>query len=398
MQPPSRSSMWRLGFPTKKNFNDNALYCGGMQVQWQRNGGKCGICGDPYHMPYPRDNEANGKYGQGIITREYASGQVIEAVVDVTTNHRGYFEFKICPNNNIKREASQQCLDNYPLKLAYGEGTKYYVGGKGNGEIKVKLQLPKGLTCAQCVFQWTYVAGNNWGRCPDGSSKLGCGPQETFRGCADIAIGGNNNIYPYTPNLNDIGNTFSPYATYYKSIKPKYFKDTSFSRYPKYALEASRQDQRNKTSFITKNKRNKVKSLSHAASWMKLHLDDKRTEAPKSTNDTSYRSLLEHVPGYILQDSPSSSMLDNPSSLILSNPSSLIMDNPTVSSDSTYFTEIPDVETSRKESQLKKMLQQREKEIKLLRFYLQNPKSSSSRKVTRGFSLGGRTYKDFWYL
>ena len=36
-------------------------------------------------------------------------------------------------------------------------------------------------------------AGNNWGSCVeqgiDGAS-LGCGPQETFRACSDIAIAG----------------------------------------------------------------------------------------------------------------------------------------------------------------------------------------------------------------
>lgn len=30
--------------------------------------------------------------------------------------------------------------------------------------------------------------GNNWGQCPDGSGALGCGPQESFRGCSDITI------------------------------------------------------------------------------------------------------------------------------------------------------------------------------------------------------------------
>lgn len=40
----------------------------------------------------------------------------------------------------------------------------------------------------QCIIQWTYVAGNNWGICEDGTSGNGCGPQETFRGCSDIAI------------------------------------------------------------------------------------------------------------------------------------------------------------------------------------------------------------------
>ncbi len=37
-------------------------------------------------------------------------------------------------------------------------------------------------------MQWTYTCGNNWGFCADGSGALGCGPQETFRACADVAI------------------------------------------------------------------------------------------------------------------------------------------------------------------------------------------------------------------
>ena len=37
---------------------------------------------------------------------------------------------------------------------------------------------------------WTYpYQGNNWGKCEDGiTAAVGCGPQETFRGCADIEI------------------------------------------------------------------------------------------------------------------------------------------------------------------------------------------------------------------
>lgn len=32
MDPPSRSSMWRLGFETPANYNDNELFCGGFGV------------------------------------------------------------------------------------------------------------------------------------------------------------------------------------------------------------------------------------------------------------------------------------------------------------------------------------------------------------------------------
>ena len=48
IEPPSRSTMWRYGFSTPPNYNDHESYCGGFTRQWQTNGGKCGICGDPW--------------------------------------------------------------------------------------------------------------------------------------------------------------------------------------------------------------------------------------------------------------------------------------------------------------------------------------------------------------
>lgn len=32
------------------------------------------------------------------------------------------------------------------------------------------------------------LIGNTWGRCDDGTYGEGCGPQEIFRNCADVAI------------------------------------------------------------------------------------------------------------------------------------------------------------------------------------------------------------------
>lgn len=39
------------------------------------------------------------------------------------------------------------------------------------------------------MLQWKYIAGNNWGICADGNGAVGCGDQEEFRACSDIAIG-----------------------------------------------------------------------------------------------------------------------------------------------------------------------------------------------------------------
>lgn len=33
LNPPSRSSMWRYGFPTPVNYQDNQLWCGGSWVR-----------------------------------------------------------------------------------------------------------------------------------------------------------------------------------------------------------------------------------------------------------------------------------------------------------------------------------------------------------------------------
>lgn len=39
-EPPSRSSMWRFGFNTPHNYNDNQLFCGGFDVS-KDVGGSC---------------------------------------------------------------------------------------------------------------------------------------------------------------------------------------------------------------------------------------------------------------------------------------------------------------------------------------------------------------------
>ncbi|KAG8199109.1 hypothetical protein JTE90_016246 [Oedothorax gibbosus] len=188
LEPPSRSSMWRFGYDTPPNYDDNELFCGGIFVQSVVNKGKCGVCGDPYNVPQPRPNEAGGKFGLGIIVRNYTEGQDIKVTVDLTANHLGYFEFKICPNNNPKSIVSQNCLDKYLLRMSDGTGTRFLVNSDHLGPIGIWLKLPPGLTCKQCVLQWEYIGGNNWGLCSVGEPRIGCGPQETFRSCADVAI------------------------------------------------------------------------------------------------------------------------------------------------------------------------------------------------------------------
>lgn len=192
IEPPSRSSAFRYGFQTPPNYNDHELYCGGFARQ-QRNGGKCGECGDPWDVPQPRPNEHGGKYGQGVIVRKYNPGSDMTIRVELTASHMGYFEFRLCPN----LAAKQDCLDKHLLELLGGTpslpqpgdlNTRFYPRN-GSRIYDIKARLPEGLECGNCVLQWRYIAGNNWGMCDNGTGAVGCGPQEEFRACSDISIG-----------------------------------------------------------------------------------------------------------------------------------------------------------------------------------------------------------------
>ncbi|KAH8379369.1 hypothetical protein KR009_004444, partial [Drosophila setifemur] len=204
IEPPSRASAWRYGFQTVPDYNDHELYCGGFTRQWRRNGGKCGECGDAWDMPEPRPHENGGQWGQGVIVRRYLPKSEMTIRVELTASHMGYFEFRLCPKPNAK----QACLDQNLLRILGGSpsqpsptdlDTRFYPRN-GSRIYEIKTQLPE-FTCDQCVLQWKYVAGNNWGTCSDGNGAVGCGPQEEFRACSDIAMSldARNPIRPSRP-------------------------------------------------------------------------------------------------------------------------------------------------------------------------------------------------------
>ena len=56
------------------------------------------------------------------------------------------------------------------------------------------------LVLPRCVLQWTWTSANSWGRCSNGTAGLGCGPQETFRNCADVRIVTSAAYLPATDN------------------------------------------------------------------------------------------------------------------------------------------------------------------------------------------------------
>lgn len=188
VQPPSRSSMWRFGFDNPINVDDAQGFCGGFQTQWNENGGKCGICGDNY-ADFPRENEAPyGKYANGIIVAMYEPGQLINVTIHLTANHKGWVEYRLCQNNDPKAAVTQDCLDKH--LLAAEDGNTRFQILSGMEFITHFVRLPPDVTCKDCVLQWKYNTGNSWGKdLETGESCLGCGPQEQFYACADVAIG-----------------------------------------------------------------------------------------------------------------------------------------------------------------------------------------------------------------
>ena len=151
--------MWRLGYDNPPDFNDHQGFCGGFKHQFGRLGGRCGICGDPADA-WPRQHEApGGRFANGIITRQYKPGQDIVVKIDVTANHKGFFTFKLCDNNNTQQDPDQSCFDGRVLRIVPSGEDKYYLTTFNTGVFTLKLRLPRDLRCSQCILQWTYTVG-----------------------------------------------------------------------------------------------------------------------------------------------------------------------------------------------------------------------------------------------
>ena len=86
--------------------------------------------------------------------------------IEITANHLGYFEFRLCPKQSSEELVTQECLDRYPLELiempgqgdGTVDGTKFRIGGS-TGKFFPTIKLPAGVTCDNCVLQWYYTTG-----------------------------------------------------------------------------------------------------------------------------------------------------------------------------------------------------------------------------------------------
>ncbi|CAD7093330.1 unnamed protein product [Hermetia illucens] len=185
LDPVNRSSRWRFDPLAPVDYNDNEGFCGGFYNQWVIHDGKCGLCGDDYGLPAPRPHEYGGLYGNGTIVKEYAMNSTLSVGVLITANHRGYFLFDLC--NMDDDHENEDCFRQYQLNLTTGEN-RFSVKTTNRGWFNTTLALPENVICDHCILRWTYITGNSWGKCANDTYAVGCGPQENFRSCSDIAI------------------------------------------------------------------------------------------------------------------------------------------------------------------------------------------------------------------
>lgn len=80
IDPVGRASRWRFNNTAPTNWDDNELFCGGFGVHHLTNGGRCGLCGDNWLDPTPRNHELGGRFGEGVIVKTYTRGSLIDVV------------------------------------------------------------------------------------------------------------------------------------------------------------------------------------------------------------------------------------------------------------------------------------------------------------------------------
>lgn len=160
IHPVARGSRWRYNSSAPPNFDDTELFCGGMWNQWGRNGGKCGVCGDNYVTARPRPHEIGGIYGEPIVVGKFKMGSILNAKINVTTNHKGKFWFELCNMDNMWHKGAkmeeEECFSQRILTVAGDEF--WWLPSNETKVFDVDLRLPS-INCKHCIFRWTWMAG-----------------------------------------------------------------------------------------------------------------------------------------------------------------------------------------------------------------------------------------------
>lgn len=127
-----------------------------------------------------------------VTAKNYFPGSSIDIIIDIVANHGGTFKFEMCWRDNWNEREHEECFE--PLDISRSsddqEPQDHYEldASAGTGTFAMSLDLPPERTCENCVLRWHWRTANNWGRCEDGTERVGCGYQEIYRNCADISV------------------------------------------------------------------------------------------------------------------------------------------------------------------------------------------------------------------
>jgi len=191
-EPPSRNSAWRFGFNTPTDYNDMSHNCGTYESTYVAGKPYCGVCGDEYNANPKQMECPNGQYCKKVITRNYKAGQTVDVTINFNANHGGVMQFRVCPVTDDNKEVTWDCLLAHQMAITEAGGKTVWQEPEGaaqkTDDAHLHVKLPAGLTCKRCVFQWHWTGANYYGTCANGTAGMGCGGQQTYIACADVAI------------------------------------------------------------------------------------------------------------------------------------------------------------------------------------------------------------------
>ena len=92
-----------------------------ISVQFKKNDGKCGVCGDDWSKKRPRENENGGHYGTGTITEIYMQGQIMDVEVELTTNHWGIYISSVFLGSTVQQRAHRNKMATNKTEILFSQ-------------------------------------------------------------------------------------------------------------------------------------------------------------------------------------------------------------------------------------------------------------------------------------
>lgn len=149
--PIPRGGRWRHNASALPDFHDDQMNCGGYsvntffiisiqisaksvnfpkQIQWVKNNGACGPCGDDFSLPQPRPHESQGIFsdiGFRTIFRQFSTAQFNIFIPSVYLNADISFDLCQLPDNGQGIE-TEACFAKHKLHYSTPNGVVASVG------------------------------------------------------------------------------------------------------------------------------------------------------------------------------------------------------------------------------------------------------------------------------